>query len=138
MDIATVKDTMRPKPNPPNKMIALVLMQLVFGVSCYADEVQSSDLAARCSAYFFMAANTKPMDEFNDYYSGGEFAYNGAVKLVGEGAALEQFNEASSEVIELIDRKWNDFNKADERYEVICADLLREANDPDRIAASPQ
>ena len=130
--------TMRGKAKQLNKAISLTSMLLVLGASSHADERGSPELAVRCSAYFFMAANAKSMDEFNDYYAGGEYAYNDAVKLIGETAALEKFNAATSEINELIDRKWIDFDKADERYGVICADVLREANNPDTVVASPR
>ncbi|MFT4580344.1 MAG: hypothetical protein ACI915_003823 [Gammaproteobacteria bacterium] len=133
-----MKGTIAGKPYRLNRTLSLTPILFALGVCCYADELKTPELAARCSAYFFMAANTKSMGQFNDYYSGGEYAYNGAVNLVGADAALSQFNEASSEIIELIDRKWTNFGKADERYGVICADILREANNPDRIVASPR
>jgi len=83
-----------------------------------------------CAAYFFMAANAKGMDEFDDYYRSGEFAYNHAVRLAGAPEALAQFNRASQSINELIERNWNYFERADERYGVLCADLYREANRP--------
>ncbi|MGR9090913.1 MAG: hypothetical protein ACU85U_10075 [Gammaproteobacteria bacterium] len=84
-----------------------------------------------CAAYFFMAANAKGMGEFDRYYRSGEFAYNHAVQLAGERAALEQFNHASLLINELIERNWNLFERADERYGVVCADLYREATGPE-------
>ena len=83
-----------------------------------------------CAAYFFMAANAKGMGEFDDYYRSGEFAYNHAVRLSGAPEALEQFNRASQSINELIERNWNYFERADERYGVLCADLYREATRP--------
>ena len=44
--------------------------------------------------------------------------------------ALEQFNRASQSLNELIERNWNYFERADERYGVLCADLYREATRP--------
>ena len=84
-----------------------------------------------CSAYFFMAANVKSMGEFNNYYAAGEFAYNTAVRMYGEAAALERFNTATNGIYELIERNWTEFGKADTKYDVICADILRDANKPD-------
>lgn len=85
---------------------------------------------AECAAYFFMAANAKGMGEFDDYYRSGEFAYNRAVQITGAAEALERFNRASQSINELIDRNWNYFERADERYGVLCADLYREATRP--------
>lgn len=85
---------------------------------------------AECAAYFFMAANAKSMGEFDDYYRAGEFAYNRAVELTDATGALEQFNRASQSINELIERNWNYFERADERYGVLCADRYREANRP--------
>ncbi len=87
---------------------------------------------ADCSAYFFMAANANPMGEFDGYYTSGEYAYNRAVQLVGERDALARFNVASGEINTLIDRDWTAFNLAEDRYGVICADIFREATNPDR------
>lgn len=87
---------------------------------------------ADCSAYFFMAANAKSMGEFSDYYESGEYAYNRAVQLLGERQALDRFNAASSEINELIERNWSAFSKADDRFEVVCGDVFREARNPDR------
>lgn len=85
---------------------------------------------AECAAFFFMAANAKSMGEFDDYYRAGEFAYNRAVERAGATGALEQFNQASQSINELIERNWNYFARADERYGVLCADLYREATRP--------
>ncbi len=85
---------------------------------------------AECAAYFFMAANAKDMGEFDDYYRAGEFAYNRVVHVAGAAAAIEQFNHASQSINELIERNWNYFERADERYSVLCADLYRAANRP--------
>lgn len=86
---------------------------------------------AACSAYFFMAANAKGMDEFDPYYRSGEFAYNRVVELVGSGQALENFNRASTAINELIEREWQQFERADNRYGVICADIYRAATASD-------
>ena len=107
------------------------------GTSVFADESTGADSATQCSAYFFMAANAKSINEFDRYYSAGEFVYNGAVELVGEQSALAKFNDASGEINELIDRNWLNFGKADDRYGVVCADLLRDATNPDRVAPLP-
>ena len=92
---------------------------------------QTPQRYADCAAYFFMAANAKGMGEFDGYYRSGEFAYNRAVQLAGEAGALEQFGRASQSVNELIERNWNLFERADERYGVVCADLYREATAPE-------
>lgn len=92
---------------------------------------QTAEQHIDCSAYFFMAANAKGMAEFNTYYAAGEYGYNTGVREVGEAAALARFNLATNDINELIERKWLDFGKADEKYGVICADILREANKPD-------
>jgi len=88
--------------------------------------------AADCSAYFFMAANVKGMAEFNNYYRSGEYAYNLAVRVLGQTDALARFNSTSNEINDLIERNWGAFGRAEERYGVICADLYRDANNPDR------
>lgn len=95
-----------------------------------ATPAQTPPADAECAAYFFMAANANGMGEFDDYYRSGEFAYNRAVRVAGASAALEQFNRASQSINELIERNWNYFERADERYGVLCADLYREANLP--------
>ena len=96
-----------------------------------ADEKALAEHNVDCSAYFFMAANVKGMSEFNFYYTAGEFGYNTAVRSVGEAIALERFNVATAGINELIERNWLEFGKADDKYGVICADILRDANKPD-------
>ncbi len=104
-------------------------------LSLGALQVSASDETAEqhvdCSAYFFMAANAKGMAEFNAYYAAGEYGYNTGVREVGEAAALARFNLTTNAITELIGRKWIDFQKADDKYGVVCADILREANKPD-------
>ena len=78
-----------------------------------------------------MAANVKGMAEFNTYYAAGEYGYNTAVREVGEAVALERFNLTTNSISELIGRNWLEFGKADDKYGVVCADILREANKPD-------
>jgi hypothetical protein len=106
-----------------------------FAICALASAAPGADEADKyleCSAYFFMAANAKAMAEFNDYYTAGEYAYNRAVRAVGESHALERFNAASSGINELIGRNWIEFKKADDQYGVVCADILRDATTPDR------
>lgn len=109
-----------------------VRLTFVIAATANAQEVDVAEHFTGCSAYFFMAANAKPMGDFNNYYSAGEYALNHAVGLVGEQNALDRFNAASAEINELIERRWIDFEKADEQYAVICADILRDATDPDK------
>ena len=96
-----------------------------------AEDNTVADQYVDCSAYFFMAANAKGLAEFNKYYAGGEFSYNAGVRAVGSAAALDQFNVATANISELIGRKWLEFGKADDKYGVVCADFLRDANKPD-------
>jgi hypothetical protein len=117
--------------------LAVLSMIVLCGSSALADEPPNADSAARCSAYFFMAANVNSIQEFDSYYSAGEYAYNDAVKIVGEQTALTKFNDASGEINELIDRDWLKFDKAETRYGVICADLLRDANSFVPVAPGP-
>ena len=98
----------------------------------FAWEPAVPDHYVDCSAYFFMAANAKAMGEFDNYYTAGEYAFNQAVRMMGEPEALERFNVASLEINELIGRRWGAFKKADDRYGVVCADILRDSSDPDR------
>ena len=98
----------------------------------HAAPTEDANTYATCSAYFFMAANANSMGEFDAFYRSGEFAYNHAVRLVGEEQTLERFNAASTELNELIDRQWNRFELADARYGVVCADIYRDALNPDR------
>lgn len=99
--------------------------------SASATENDTAEMYVDCSAYFFMAANVKAMGEFNDYYMAGEFAYNTAVRMYGEAAALERFNTSTSNIQKLIERNWLEFGKADTKYGVVCAHILRDANKPD-------
>jgi hypothetical protein len=105
---------------------------LLLSAAVVADEYADARTFADCSAYFFMAANAKSMGEFSGYYESGEYAYNRAVQLLGERQALDRFNSTSSEINELIERDWSAFGKADDRYEVVCGDVFREARNPDR------
>ena len=115
----------------------VLLTTALGGVPALSKELGAAESAVRCSAYFFMAANANSMQEFDRYYSAGEYAYNGAVKLVGEETALSKFNDATGEINTLIDRDWLNFDEAENRYSVICADLLRDANNPDRVIPLP-
>jgi len=110
----------------------LVLLLVVMAADVALAERHEEELRryADCSAYFFMAANAKGMREFDQYYRSGEFAYNRAVRAVGKREALADFNAASKTINDLIDRQWNRFNLADDRYAVRCADIFREANTP--------
>lgn len=112
-------------------VFAAILAHCANPATATAQEAESARLYADCSAYFFMAANAKPMTTFDGYYRAGEFAYNKAVQLVGEPMALERFNGASMSINELIERNWSAFKKADDRYGVICADIFRDATNPD-------
>jgi hypothetical protein len=119
----------------PCASLSIVLPMI--GLAVYAPaaptrEIETADRYVDCSAYFFMAANAKAMGEFDGYFSAGEYAFNQAVRLIGEPGALEDFNAASTEINDLIGRRWVDFEKADDRYGVVCADILRDAADPDR------
>lgn len=121
-----------------NCSVATLTMTVV--VVCFAITVRVTpaweagvpDRYVDCSAYFFMAANAKAIEEFNVYYTAGEYAFNQAVRTMGEPDALERFNAVSLEINELIERRWVAFKKADDRYGVVCADILRDASDPDR------
>ena len=109
--------------------VGFCLAILVWNAS--ATENDTAEMYVDCSAYFFMAANVKAMGEFNNYYMAGEFAYNTAVLMYGEAAALEQFNTSTSSIQKLIERNWLEFGKADTKYGVACAHILRDANKPD-------
>lgn len=112
-------------------IIALLgIIPAVYAAASMAQKPEAADRYADCSAYFFMAANANAMDEFNNYYTAGEYAFNQTIRLVGKAGALERFNAASTKINELIERRWVDFAKADDRYGVICADILRDASDP--------
>ncbi len=102
----------------------------IFGFTTSATENHTAEMYVDCSAYFFMAANVKAMGEFNEFYTAGEFAYNTAVRMYGEDAALERFNTSTGSINELIERNWLEFGKADTKYGVVCADILRDANKP--------
>ena len=110
--------------------IALGIYLSIVAVHVFAND-ESAERHVDCSAYFFMAANVKSMAEFSTYYAGGEYGYNIGVRAVGETKALERFNLTSNSIAKLIGRNWLQFDKADEKYGVICADILRAANNPD-------
>lgn len=107
---------------------------LLFSQLSSAADRDTVEWYAGCSAYFFMAANAREMGEFDAYYTAGEYAYNLAVGMVGDVVALEKFNASSTEISELIERNWQEFHRADERYGVVCADLKRSAHNPDPVA----
>ena len=114
----------------PLLSITVGLSLAIFASNTSATDNRSAEMYVDCSAYFFMAANVKAMSEFNEYYSAGEFAYNTAVRLNGEDAALERFNTSTGSINKLIERNWLEFGKADTKYGVVCADILRDANRP--------
>ncbi|MDP6184276.1 MAG: hypothetical protein QF609_10705 [Gammaproteobacteria bacterium] len=115
--------------------LALIMLGVLSANSVAAGSEPETAIADRyvvCSAYFFMAARVKAVGEFDGYFSAGEYAFNQAVRLIGKRTALDLFNAASTEINELIERRWVDFAKADDRYDVVCADIFRDASSPDR------
>ncbi|MEM7467284.1 MAG: hypothetical protein AAF387_10405 [Pseudomonadota bacterium] len=80
--------------------------------------------AASCAAYFFSAANAKGVAEYERYYGAGEYSFNLAVSLIGESVSLSDFNVASKNINQLMERRWSEFHKVDSEYSDRCHKLL--------------
>ena len=80
--------------------------------------------AASCAAYYFAAARARGMSEYETLYDAGEYAFNIAVTAVEEASALEYFNNASTHINHVMQKRWVDFYKVDEQYAAKCERLL--------------
>ena len=80
--------------------------------------------AASCAAYYFAAARARGMSEYETLYDAGEYAFNIAVTAVEEASALEHFNNASTHINHVMQKRWVDFYKVDEQYAEKCEKLL--------------
>ena len=90
-----------------------------------------------CAAYYFNATNVAPMSAYEEVYSAGEQAFNGAVSLIGRAAVDKAIAEASASMTALMAQNWQYFHRVDARYKAPCAELLEgmepleDAHDPD-------
>ena len=80
--------------------------------------------AASCAAYYFAAARARGMSEYETLYDAGEYAFNSAVTAVEEASALEHFNNASTHINHVMQKRWVDFYKVDDQYAEKCKKLL--------------
>ena len=112
-------------------LLMFAAVMLADGSPAAQTDVDDAKKYATCASYFFMAAKVRPLGEFDGLYRSGEFGLNRAIKLSGKEAAMTAFNEAASEINQIIDHSVSNFPAADDRFEVRCADIFREATRPD-------
>ena len=108
----------------------LVMSLLIASLTSVSAEVENKEVterigkrAARCAAYFFMAANAKGVADFERNYSAGELAYNESVRRIGNDLTLQEFNDASKEMNGIMNRRWVDFTLVEGKYAATCSDI---------------
>ena len=89
-----------------------------------SDQTTLAHQYATCAAYYFNAVNTKPMKEYETFYSAGEDAFNAAVKIVGRKEVDRSMAEASAEMTQLMASNWLNFHRVEARYGPNCARLV--------------
>lgn len=82
-----------------------------------------------CAAYYFNATNVARMTEYEEVYSAGERAFNGAVEIIGREAVDNAMAEASAEMTALMAQNWMYFHRVDDRYRASCAELVPPADE---------
>ena len=105
-------------------VVTMIMSCDAFTLETSSEKDVLSKHAASCAAYFFSAARAKEMTEYEVLYGAGEYAFNLAVVSSNEAAALEHFNNASTHINHVMQKRWSDFYKVDEQYASKCEKVL--------------
>ena len=118
------------KTNSSFRHLLVALSAIVLAGSAGADEEVSeqqafAEHAASCAAYYFSAARAKGVREYETLYGAGEYCFNLAVTAADESIALQHFNQASTHINHVMQKRWTDFHKVDEQYALRCEKLFK-------------
>ena len=93
---------------------------------CGATDNDDARQLAGCAAYYFNAANVRPLLDYDALYRAGEDAMNQSSALVGREEAERLMSVAAADIAKLTERDWSHFDTASARFEGPCA-VLRES-----------
>ena len=86
-------------------------------------DAQARDLA-QCAAYFYNAAKTKPMAEYETLFSAGEQSFNRAAHVLGRDTVERVMGDAAAEMTATIGNDWQNYARVEARFDRRCNALL--------------
>ena len=96
---------------------------LLSGPNVQADEAGY----ATCAAYYFLAARGHGMQDYERFYTSGEFSFNEAARRHGKAAADTKMGQVSTGMMRDIHQDWRSIEILDKKYGAPCATLLHES-----------